>query len=110
MRSATFTPSCFDRYSTNGVQRSVTPDSFSAGTTAKVSSGYLAFQSSAEAEDVNASTAAPARTSLRVIMIPSSSVGSVDAKIVTTGAAQAAAAVPSAAGIPSGTGAGVPPM
>ncbi|MGY3471231.1 hypothetical protein ACVW0I_008102 [Bradyrhizobium sp. LM6.11] len=57
----------------NGAQRSVTPEAFSAGMTAKVSSGYLAFQSSAEAEVVNASAAA--RTSLRVIMIASSSVG-----------------------------------
>jgi hypothetical protein len=56
----------------NGAQRSVTPEAFSAGMTAKVSSGYLAFQSSAEAEAVNASAAAPARINLRVIMIASS--------------------------------------
>src|SRR5258708_34298761 len=68
MRSVTFTPSCFERYSTNGVQRSVTPEAFSAGTTAKVSSGYLVFQSCAEAEAVNASAAAPARTIRQVIM------------------------------------------
>src|SRR5882724_6505839 len=69
MRSVTFTPSCFDRYSTNGVQRSVTPEAFSAGTTAKVSSGYLLFQSCAEAEAVKTSAAALARTIRRVIMV-----------------------------------------
>src|SRR6186713_906471 len=69
MRSVTLTPSSLERYATNGVQRSVTPDAFSAGTTAKVSSGYLLFQSCAEAEAVNASTAAPARTIRRVIMV-----------------------------------------
>src|SRR3954471_14152724 len=69
MRRLTFTPSSLDRYATNGVQRSVTPEAFSAGTTAKVSSGYLAFQSCAEADAVNASAAAPARTMRRVIMM-----------------------------------------
>src|SRR3954471_5258498 len=69
MRRLTFTPSSLDRYATNGVQRSVTPEAFSAGTTAKVSSGYLLFQSCAEAEAVNASAAAPARTIRRVIMV-----------------------------------------
>src|SRR5882757_5648639 len=52
-----------------GAQRSVTPEAFSAGTTAKVSSGYLAFQSCADADAVNASAAAPARTMRRVIMV-----------------------------------------
>ena len=52
-----------------GAQRSVTPEAFSAGTTAKVSSGYLAFQSCAEADAVNASAATPARTMRRVIMM-----------------------------------------
>src|SRR5882724_13566187 len=69
MRKVTLTPSSFDRYATNGVQRSVTPEAFSAGTTANVSSGYFAFQSSAEADAVNANAAAPARTMRRVIML-----------------------------------------
>src|SRR5882757_6395873 len=69
MRKLTFTPSSLDKYATNGVQRSVTPEAFSAGTTAKVSSGNLAFQSCADAEPVNASAAAPARMMRRVIMI-----------------------------------------
>src|SRR5262249_29117291 len=51
-----------------GAQRSVTPEAFSAGTTAKVSSGYLLFQSCADAADAeNASTAA-ASTMRRLIM------------------------------------------
>src|ERR1700682_4761443 len=62
-------PSSLDRYSTNGVKRSVTPEPFSAGITAKVISGYFAFQSSADADVVNASAAAPARTMRRVIMM-----------------------------------------
>src|SRR3977135_4361943 len=69
MRRVTFTPSSLERYATNGVQRSVTPEAFSAGTTAKVSSGYLPFQSCAEADAVNASAAAPAKTMRRVIML-----------------------------------------
>src|SRR5437660_12848889 len=69
MRSVTFTPSSLERYVTNGVQRSVTPEAFSAGTTAKVSSGYLLFQSCAEAEAVNASAAALARMIRRVIVV-----------------------------------------
>src|SRR6185295_4146022 len=69
MRSVTLTPSSLERYATNGVQRSVTPEAFSAGTTAKVSSGYLPFQSCAEAEAVKTSAAAPARTIRRVIMV-----------------------------------------
>src|SRR6185312_10622971 len=60
---------------TNWVQRSVTPEAFSAGTTAKVSSGYLPFQSCAEAEAVKASAAAPARTIRRVIMVKPSCCG-----------------------------------
>jgi hypothetical protein len=47
----------------------VTPEAFSAGTTAKVSSGYFVFQSCADAaEAVNASAAAPARMIRRLIM------------------------------------------
>src|SRR5882757_8756858 len=69
MRKVTFTPSSLDRYAANGVQRSVTPEAFSAGTTAKVSSGYLPFQSCAEAAVVKASAAAPARTMRRLIMV-----------------------------------------
>src|SRR5215475_1717063 len=53
----------------NGVKRSVTPEAFSAGTTAKVISGYFAFQSSAEADAVNENAAIPARTSRRLIMM-----------------------------------------
>src|ERR1700738_4480005 len=69
MRKVTFTPSSLDRYATNGVQRSVTPEAFSAGTTAKVSSGYLAFHSCAEAlVAIKASAAAPARMNRRLIM------------------------------------------
>src|ERR1700737_5045693 len=72
MRRLTLIPSSFDRYATNGVKRSVTPEAFSAGTTAKVISGYLAFQSCADAaEAVNASTAAPAIIVRRLIMTPS---------------------------------------
>src|SRR6266436_7791439 len=72
MRKVTFTPSSLDRYATNGVQRSVTPDAFSAGTTAKVISGYFVFQSCADAaETVNASAATPAITVRRLIMTPS---------------------------------------
>src|SRR5215470_12689406 len=53
----------------NGAQRSVTPEAFSAGTTAKVSSGYLLFQSCADAADAeNTSAAAPASTMRRLIM------------------------------------------
>src|SRR6476620_10606374 len=69
MRSVTLMPSSLERYATNGVQRSVTPEAFSAGTTANVSSGYLLFQSCAEAEAVNASATAPATTIRRVIMV-----------------------------------------
>src|SRR6266404_2082368 len=69
MRKVTFTPSSLDRYATNGVQRSVTPEAFSAGTTAKVNSGYFVFQSCADAaEAVNASAAAPASMLRRLIM------------------------------------------
>src|SRR3982075_4640562 len=69
MRKVTFTPSSLDRYATNGVQRSVTPEAFSAGTTAKVNSGYLVFHSCAEAaEVVRTSAAAPARIIRRLIM------------------------------------------
>src|SRR6266581_9762756 len=69
MRKLTFTPSSLDRYATNGVQRSVTPEAFSAGTTAKVNSGYFVFQSCADAaEAVNASAAAPASMLRRLIM------------------------------------------
>src|ERR1700722_19408114 len=65
-------PSSLDRYSTNGVKRSVTPEPFSAGITAKVISGYFAFQSSADvAERTKASDAAPARTIRRLIMMNS---------------------------------------
>src|ERR1700737_462256 len=72
MRRLTLIPSSFDRYATNGVKRSVTPDAFSAGTTAKVISGYLAFQSCADAaEAVNASAAALAIMVRRLIMTPS---------------------------------------
>src|SRR5258708_31948409 len=72
MRRVTLTPSSLERYATNGVQRSVTPDAFSAGTTAKVSSGYLAFQSCAEALlAVKASAAAPAGMIRRLIMTSS---------------------------------------
>src|SRR5262245_9784332 len=53
----------------NGAQRSVTPEAFSAGTTAKVSSGYFAFQSCAEAAvALRASAAAPASRIRRLIM------------------------------------------
>ena len=53
----------------NGAQRSVTPEAFSAGTTAKVSSGYFDFQSCADAAvAVKASAAAPARMRRRLIM------------------------------------------
>src|ERR1700736_3616053 len=70
MPRLTFTPSSLERYATNGVQRSVTPDAFSAGTTARVSSGYLVFHCCAEAAvAVNASAAAPARISRRLIMM-----------------------------------------
>src|ERR1700716_2639298 len=69
MRKVTFTPSSLDRYATNGVQRSVTPEAFSAGTTAKVNSGYLVFHSCAEAaEAVRARAAAPAIIIRRLIM------------------------------------------
>src|SRR6266404_247752 len=69
IRSVTFTPSSLDKYATNGVQRSVTPEAFSAGTTAKVNSGYLVFHSCADAADaVRASAAAPARNIRRSIM------------------------------------------
>src|SRR3979409_2486502 len=69
IRGVTFAPSSLDKYATNGVQRSVTPEAFSAGTTAKVNSGYLVFQSCAEApEAVKASAAAPARMMRRLIM------------------------------------------
>src|ERR1700730_16249222 len=79
MRKVTFTPSSLDRYATNGVQRSVTPDAFSAGTTAKVNSGYLVFHSCADAaEAVRASAAAPARMIRRLIMTPSLSAVEVD--------------------------------
>src|SRR5882672_11153357 len=72
MRKVTLTPSSLDRYATNGVQRSVTPEAFSAGTTAKVNSGYLDFQSCADAaEAANASTAALAIIVRRLIMTPS---------------------------------------
>src|ERR1700738_4779358 len=72
MRKVTFTPSSLDRYATNGVQRSVTPDAFSAGTTAKVNSGYLVFHSCADAaEAVRTSAAAPARMIRRLIMTSS---------------------------------------
>src|SRR5262245_28478667 len=53
----------------NGVKRSVTPEAFSAGTTAKVISGYLVRQSSAEADAVNENAAIAARTSRRLIML-----------------------------------------
>src|SRR3954463_201195 len=70
MRSVTLTPSSFDKWATKGVQRSVTPEAFSAGTTAKVSSGYLPFQSCAEAAEAeSASAAAPAKTMRRLIMV-----------------------------------------
>src|ERR1700676_2530263 len=72
MRRLTLIPSSFDRYATKGVKRSVTPDAFSAGTTAKVISGYLVFQSCADAaEAVKASTAALAIRIRRLIMTPS---------------------------------------
>src|SRR5258706_14891465 len=72
MRKLTLIPSSFDRKPTNGVKRSVTPDAFSAGTTAKVISGYFVFQSCADAaEAVNASAAALAITVRRLIMTPS---------------------------------------
>ena len=54
---------------TKGVKRSVTPEPFSAGMTAKVISGYLAFQSSAKTDVVKASEAMPAITNLRFIMV-----------------------------------------
>src|ERR1700730_14908557 len=72
IRKLTFTPSSLDRYATNGVHRSVTPDAFSAGTTAKVSSGYFVFHSCADAADaVNASSAALIMMVRRLIMTPS---------------------------------------
>src|SRR5258706_11074050 len=72
MRKLTLIPSSFDRKPTNGVKRSVTPDAFSAGTTAKVISGYFVFQSCADAADaVNASIAALATSVRRLIMTPS---------------------------------------
>src|ERR1700676_855244 len=72
MRRLTLIPSSFDRYATKGVKRSVTPEAFSAGTTAKVISGYLVFQCCADAaEAVNASAAAPAIMVRRLIMRPS---------------------------------------
>src|ERR1700738_582548 len=72
MRRLTLIPSSFDRYATKGVKRSVTPEAFSAGTTAKVISGYLVFHSCADAaEAANASTAALAISVRRLIMTPS---------------------------------------
>src|ERR1043165_7735990 len=58
-----------------GPKRSVTPEPFSAGIAPKVISGYLAFQSSANADEANASEAMPAIRSLRFIMMHPSGLG-----------------------------------
>src|SRR5689334_5781050 len=92
-----------------GAQRSVTPEAFSAGTTAKVSSGYLPFQSCAEAvEAENASAAAPAKTMRRLIMVCPLVVvtlfrpfAGLQAAALLLEKAQAAAAVPSSGTVAS---------
>src|SRR6266480_3381932 len=58
-----------------GVQRSVTPEAFSAGTTAKVSSGYFVFQSCAEAAEMVKASAMPASKIRRLIMTSPVGVG-----------------------------------
>src|ERR1700716_2148362 len=85
MRKVTFTPSSLDRYATNGVQRSVTPEAFSAGTTAKVNSGYLVFQSCADtAGGVKGRAAALARMIRRLIMtFPVFSTSPADCRLAT---------------------------
>jgi hypothetical protein len=57
----------------NPAQRSVTPDSFSEGTTAITSSGYFAFQSCAWAAVPSANVAASATSSVRRVVMKTSS-------------------------------------